>query len=61
MGFPDVSSGDWVCVRDLSFCMVAAAVFLAETLVLQGVDIGVMYLPFWFELMKSVGSVWGSP
>jgi hypothetical protein len=48
-------------VRDLSFGMVTAMVFFAETLVLKGVDVGVVHLLPWYELVKGVGSVrWAS-
>jgi hypothetical protein len=40
--------------------MIMTTVFLAETLVLQGVDVGVVYLLSWHELVESVGCVWGS-
>jgi hypothetical protein len=47
--------------RDLSFGVVAATVFLAETLVLKGVDVGIVYLLSWYELVESVGGVrWSS-
>jgi hypothetical protein len=47
--------------RDLSFGVVAATVFLTETLMLEGVDVGVVYLPSWYELVEGVGGVrWSS-
>jgi hypothetical protein len=49
--------GDRVRVRDLSFGVVTAAVFLAETLVLKGVDMGVVHLLPWYELVEGVGGV----
>jgi hypothetical protein len=53
--------GDRVRVKDLSFGMVTATVLLAETLVLKGVDVGVVYLLSWYELVKGVGGVrWSS-
>jgi hypothetical protein len=48
-------------VRDLSFGVVAATVFLAEALVLKGMDVGVVYLLSWYELVESVGGIrWSS-
>jgi hypothetical protein len=55
--FPD----DRERVRDLSFCVVAATVLLTETLVLKSVDVGVVYLLSWYELVEGVGGVrWSS-
>jgi hypothetical protein len=52
--------GDQVCVRDL-FCMIAATEFLAKALVLQGMDMGVVHLLPWYELVEGVGGVgWSS-
>jgi hypothetical protein len=48
-------------VRGLSFSMVAAMVFFAKTLVLKGVDVGVVYLLSWNKLVEGVGGVrWSS-
>jgi hypothetical protein len=56
-----VFRGDRMRARDLSFGVVAATVFLTETLVLKGVDVGVMYLLPWYELVEGVGGVrWSS-
>jgi hypothetical protein len=53
--------GDRMRGRDLSFGVVAATVFLTETLVLEGVNVGVMYLLSWYELVEGVGGVrWSS-
>jgi hypothetical protein len=52
-----VFPGDRVRVRDLSFGVVAATVFLTETLVLEGVDVGVVYLLSWYELVEGVGGI----
>jgi hypothetical protein len=50
-----------VRVRDLSSGMVTATIFFAETLMFQGVDMGVVYLLSWYELVEGVGSVrWAS-
>jgi hypothetical protein len=46
--------------RDL-FCVVMATIFFAKALVLEGVDMGVMYLLSWYELVESVGGIQGSP
>jgi hypothetical protein len=40
--------------------MITATVLLAETIVLEGVDVGVVYLLSWYELVEGVGGVWGS-
>jgi hypothetical protein len=55
-----VFPGDRVRAMDLSFSVVAATIFLAETLVLKGVDVGVVYLLSWYELVEGVGGVWRS-
>jgi hypothetical protein len=56
-----VFPGDRMRARDLSFGVVAATVFLAEALVLKGVDVGVVYLLPWYELVEGVGGVrWSS-
>jgi hypothetical protein len=40
--------------------VVAATVFLAEALVLKGVNVGVVYLLPWYKLVEGVGGVWWS-
>jgi hypothetical protein len=40
--------------------MIAATILPAETLVLKGVYVGVVYLLSWYEFVKRVGSVRGS-
>jgi hypothetical protein len=53
--------GDRMRARDLSFGVVTATVFLAETLVLKGVDVGVVYLLPRYEFVEGVGGVrWSS-
>jgi hypothetical protein len=49
-----------VRARDLSFSVVPATVFLAETLVLKSVDVGVVYLLSRYELVEGVSGVWWS-
>jgi hypothetical protein len=50
--------GNLAHVRDLSSGVIMAAVFLAEALVLKGVDVGVVYLLSQYEFVKGVGHVW---
>jgi hypothetical protein len=53
--------GDRMRVRDLSLGVVTATVFLAETLMLKGVYVGVVYLSPGYELVEGVGGVrWSS-
>jgi hypothetical protein len=48
-------------VRDLSLSMVAATVFFAKTLMLKGVDVGVVHLLSRNKLVEGVGGVrWAS-
>jgi hypothetical protein len=55
--FPD----DRVRVRNLSFGVVTATIFFAETLVLKSVDVGVVYLLSWYKLVEGVSGVrWSS-
>jgi hypothetical protein len=49
--------GGLVHVRDLSFGMVMAMVFFAETLVLKSVDVGVVYLLSRYELVEGVSGI----
>jgi hypothetical protein len=56
-----VFPGDRGRVRDLSFCVVAATIFLAKTLVLKSVDMGVVYLLSRYKLVEGVSGVrWSS-